>query len=45
LALKRIEEASIVHHYPQLIEQSGKPVSQAEHTILIENKKKIITTE
>jgi methionyl aminopeptidase len=46
LALKRIEEAGIVHHYPQLIEVSGKKVSQAEHTLLIDkDKKKIITTE
>ncbi len=46
LALRRIEEAGIVHHYPQLIESSGKKVSQAEHTLLIDkDKKKIITTE
>jgi len=45
LALKRIEEAKIVHHYPQLIEISGKPVSQAEHTVLLTKKEKIITTK
>jgi len=46
LALRRIEEAGIVHHYPQLVEVSGKKVSQAEHTLLIDkDKKKIITTE
>jgi methionyl aminopeptidase len=44
LALKRIEEAGLLHHYPQLIEISGKPVSQAEHTILLEKNKKLITT-
>ena len=44
LALRRIEEAGILHQYPQLIEISGKPVSQAEHTILIEKSKKTITT-
>ncbi len=44
LALKRIEDAGILHHYPQLIEISGKPVSQAEHTIIIQKDKKTITT-
>jgi len=44
LALKRIEDAKILHHYPQLIESGGKKVSQAEHTILLEKDKKIITT-
>ncbi|MCU0642130.1 MAG: type II methionyl aminopeptidase [archaeon] len=45
LALKRIEDAGILHHYPQLIEVSGKPVSQAEHTVLIEKSRKVITTQ
>jgi len=44
LALRRIEEAGILHQYPQLIEISGKKVSQAEHTIIIEKSKKTITT-
>lgn len=44
LALRRIEESGILHHYPQLIESGGKKVSQAEHTLLIENNKKTITT-
>lgn len=44
LALRRIEEAKILHQYPQLVEISGKPVSQAEHTILIDKDKKTITT-
>jgi methionyl aminopeptidase len=44
LALKRIEEAKILHHYPQLIEVSGKKVSQAEHTVILEGSKKTITT-
>lgn len=44
LALRRIEEAKILHHYPQLVEVSGKPVSQAEHTILIDKDKKTVTT-
>lgn len=44
LALRRIEEAGIIHHYPQLIEKSGKKVSQAEHTVLLEKDKRLITT-
>lgn len=44
LALKRIEDAKVLHHYPQLIESGGKKVSQAEHTIILEKDKKIITT-
>lgn len=44
ISLKRIEEAGLLHHYPQLVERSGKKVSQAEHTVLIEDSKKIITT-
>ncbi len=44
LALRRIEEAGIVHHYPQLIEIDGKKVSQAEHTVLLDKDKKTITT-
>ncbi len=45
LALKQIESASLLHHYPQLIENANKPVAQAEHTILITKEEKIITTE
>lgn len=44
LALKRLEEASLLHHYPQLIEISGKKVAQAEHTIIITNQEVIVTT-
>jgi methionyl aminopeptidase len=44
LALRHIEQANLLHHYPQLIEKSGKPVAQAEHTVLITDKEKIITT-
>ena len=44
LALKRIEEAGILHSYPQLIEISGEKVAQTEQTILLENGKKTITT-
>ena len=42
--VKRIEEAGLVHHYPQLIEKSRKPVAQAEHTIILEGSRKIVTT-
>ena len=43
MALRRLEEAGILYQYPQLIETSGKKVSQAEHTIII-SKDKVITT-
>ncbi len=44
IALKQIEQASLLHHYPQLIEKSNKKVAQAEHTIIITKNEKIITT-
>lgn len=44
IALKRIEEASLLHHYPQLIETGKGKVAQAEHTIVLTGKEKIITT-
>jgi len=44
LALRQIESAGLLHHYPQLIERSGKKVSQAEHTVIITRGKAIITT-
>ena len=44
LALQRLQHAGIIHHYPQLIEESGAPVAQAEHTILITKEKTTITT-
>src|SRR3989338_3588004 len=44
IALKRLEEARILHQYPQLIEKERKPVAQAEHTIIITKKEKIVTT-
>jgi len=36
LALRRIEEAGILHNYPQLIEAGNGKVAQAEETILLE---------
>ncbi len=44
IALKRLEDAKILHHYPQLIEISRNKVAQAEHTILITENSKTITT-
>jgi methionyl aminopeptidase len=44
LALKRLEESGILYQYSQLVEYSGRKVAQAEHTILITDKEKIITT-
>jgi len=44
IALKRIEDAKIIHHYKQLIEKDRKPVAQAEHTIILTKDEKIVTT-
>lgn len=44
LALKRIEEAGLLHHYPQLAEKGAGKVAQAEHTVIITDKEKIVTT-
>jgi methionyl aminopeptidase len=44
LALRQLEKEGILHQYEQLIESSGGKVAQAEHTILIDNKGKIIIT-
>lgn len=44
LALKRLEEAHVLHHYPQLVEQSKGIVAQAEHTVILTGKEKIVTT-
>ncbi len=44
IALKRIEEAGLVRHYPQLVEASKSPVAQAEHTMIITKNEKIVTT-
>jgi len=43
-ALKQLEENGNLHNYPQLIEVSKAKVSQAENTILIDDKV-IVTTE
>jgi len=44
LAIRELEQAGIVHSFPQLIEKSHKPVSQAEHTF-IKTPNIIITTK
>jgi methionyl aminopeptidase len=44
IALKRIEDAGLLHQYPQLIEENRKPVAQAEHTVIITRNEKIVTT-
>ncbi len=45
LALHRLEEAGLLHHYAQLVEINKGKVAQAEHTIIITDKETIVTTE
>lgn len=44
IAIKRMQEAGLLHSYAQLIEESKHKVAQAEHTIILNGKEKIITT-
>lgn len=44
LALRQIEQAGILYQYPELIEKGSGKVAQAEHTIILTEKEKIITT-
>jgi methionyl aminopeptidase len=44
LAIKQMTQEGILHEFPQLIEKSHEPVSQAEHTFIKEKNKIIITT-
>jgi|SRR3989344_7674743 len=44
LALRQIEQFGIINQYPQLIEKDGAIVAQAEHTVLLTQKEKVITT-
>ena len=44
LAIKELEQNKIIHSYPQLIEVSHHPVSQAEHTFIKTPEGKIIIT-
>lgn len=45
LALRQIEQAGLLHNFAQLVESGNGKVAQAEHTILISGKDKIVTTE
>lgn len=44
LGLRELEQINAVHNFPQLIEKSHKPVSQAEHTFVKTPDGKIIVT-
>ncbi len=44
LALRQINQSGLLHEYTQLVETNGKKVAQAEHTLLIKNGDKIVTT-
>ena len=44
-AIKQLTQESILHEFPQLIEKSHKPVSQAEHTFIKQKNEIIITTK
>jgi methionyl aminopeptidase len=41
--LKQLETNGNLHNFPQLVEASDKKVSQAEHTVLIDDEKKVTT--
>src|SRR3989338_7710827 len=45
LSLRYLEQAGILHHFPQLVEKSHMPVSQAEHTIAVSKEKAELTTQ
>jgi len=45
LALRMIEQAGVLHQYPQLIEEGKGKVAQAEHTVLITKDGKVVTTQ
>ena len=45
LALRQIEQAGLLHHYAQLIEKGNGKVAQAENTIIITKKDKIIVVQ
>lgn len=44
LAIKQMVQEGILHEFPQLIEKSHEPVSQAEHTFIKEKNKIEVTT-
>lgn len=44
IALQQLEQAGIIHQYPQLIESGKGKVAQAENTIIVSFEKAIVTT-
>jgi len=44
ISLRQLEQADILHQYPQLIEKNSGKVAQAEHTVIVTKEKKIVTT-
>ena len=44
LALRMIEQSGILHQYLQLVEEGKGKVAQAEHTVLLTKKDKVVTT-
>jgi len=45
IAMQRIEEAGLVHHYAQLVESGNGKIAQSEHTIILTESEVIVTTE
>lgn len=45
IGLKELENSGIIHNFPQLIEKSHKPVSQAEHSFIKTKNEIIIITK
>jgi len=43
-SLRMLEQAGALHHFAQLVEKSKQPVSQAEHTILVNKDKAVVLT-
>jgi methionyl aminopeptidase len=43
-AFGELVEGKCVHSYPQLVERSGAPVAQAEHTVIVESDGCTVTT-
>ena len=42
-ALRILEKDGILHNYPQLVERSNGIVSQAEHTVMVDDRPRIMT--
>ncbi len=45
LAISNLKRAGIIEEYAQLVEKAHKPISQAEHTLIISGDKVDVTTE